>query len=153
MRKKTKIIIEIVISIMIIFIFGISIILYKNNGNTNNPIDCNQNYSWHTDPNRLKLPEMAENLTLRVDFKNGTILEFTNVSLENHYTSVFDLLNKCCDIKYQIYCWNPVAIYVTYINNVGVGWTYKLNGVIVNLAANYVAVQNNSIVLWEFVGV
>ena len=154
MKKSIVITIKYGIILGIIIFFGIYIWLYNENKIENgiNPKDCITNYSWDNDPNRLKLPEISENLTLIIDFKNGTRLEFKNITLTNYYTSAFDLLNECCEVRYKIYCWDQVAFYVTHINNVGIGWTYKVNGIMVNAACNLVGLDNNSIVIWEFVG-
>ena len=71
-----------------------------NNDDAYNPDDA---YSWENDNRRLSYLDTVSNLTLQIDYGNGTIRELTNVTLTDHYTSAFDLLAKNAEIKYTIY--------------------------------------------------
>lgn len=112
-------------------------------------------YSWATDPNRMNFPESVSNVTLIVDYgeHNGTEVKFEGINLTDHYTTVFDLLTKCCVIQYEIYWQTPVLFYITSINYLSRvapdGWTYTINGNYA-LGVNIVSPPNNSIVRWVY---
>jgi hypothetical protein len=150
MKKRNKTIIESVIICGIIATVTIGIIY--NTLNKDPAHDCTVGYTWESDPNRLNFPETRTNLTLIVNYKNGTIEEYKEIDLNNHYTTVFDLVNKCCTIEYTIYCWSPISLFITRINNIGVGWIYKVNDYMTPSACNTVSPLDDSIIYWEFVG-
>lgn len=108
-------------------------------------------YSWATDPNRLTMPETRENLTLIVDYKNGTIDEFEDIDLFDHYTTCFDLLNKCCRIDYKTYNWQPKSFFIEEINGLSGDWVYEVNDESIPAAANVVSPPNDSVVFWEYI--
>lgn len=151
MKKKTKTAIESLITLGIIAGVTIGIVINNLNTDPENP-DCRVGYSWDNDPNRLNFPETRTNLTLIVNYKNGTIDEFKEIDLNNHYTTVFDLVNTCCDIEYNIYCWAVPTIFITHINAIGVGWIYKVNDYMTPAGCNTVSPVDDSIIYWEFVG-
>lgn len=138
-----------------IIIVAISIIL---TGVLLNLPKSHTNYSWATDPQRQTLPETVTNVTLIVDYgtENGTNSTYTDVNLTDHYTSVFDLLNKCCTINYTIYWWNHPSFFITSINHLSSNdaeqayWLYDVNGVYQQAACNAIAPPNNSVVLWYY---
>lgn len=151
MLKKTKSTIEFLITLGIIA--GVIVGIGLNNLNTNpEGNDCRIGYDWGNDPNRLNFPESRTNLTLIVNYKNGTIEEYKEIDLNNHYTTVFDLVNLCCQIEYDIYCWAVPTIFITYINTIGIGWIYKINDYMTPSGCNTVSPPNDAIIYWEFVG-
>ena len=77
-------------------------------------------YSWDTDPTRLEFRESASNITLIIDYgpSNGTIEKHENITLEDHYTTPFDLINEHSLVEYKIYWQGDTAVfYVSSINS------------------------------------
>ena len=58
------------------------------------------NISLYRPPNNL---ESVENITLIVDYNNGTIKLRENFTLSEGKTTAFDALNKWCDIQYNVF--------------------------------------------------
>jgi len=114
-------------------------------------------YSWATDPNRLDFPESVSNVTLIVYYgeHNGTKAIFEGVNLTDHYTTVFDLVNKKCEIEYRIYWQNEPIFYISSINylseTVADGWSYSINGEYA-LGVNSVSPPENSTVSFFYTG-
>lgn len=65
------------------------------------------------------------NLTLSIDYKNGTVDNFTDFSLDEGLTSVFHAVYKNCDIIYKIYANGDY--YISNINGIDIGWIYYVN--------------------------
>lgn len=145
MKKQQKIIIYSSIFVGFSVFLAISIILNWNP----------TTYSWTNDPNRQNFPESVSNITLIVDYgaHNGTSDTFEGINLTDHYTTVFDLLNKCCIIEYRIYYQNVATFYVASINYLSEtasdGWRYTINGEFA-LGCNTVSPPNNSLVRWYY---
>ena len=69
--------------------------------------------------------EVVEDITLIVDFGDGTVKNWKDFTLTEGKTSVLDALDKYCDIKYEDYGW---GILVTEIDGVEGDWIYEVNG-------------------------
>ncbi len=69
--------------------------------------------------------EVVEDITLIVDFGDGTVKIWKDFTLTEGKTSVLDALDKYCDIKYEDYGW---GILVTEIDGVEGDWVYEVNG-------------------------
>lgn len=69
--------------------------------------------------------EVVEEITLIVDFGDGTVKTWKDFTLTEGKTSVLDALEKNCDIKYEDYGW---GILVTEIDGVEGDWIYEVNG-------------------------
>ncbi len=116
------------------------------------------NYSWENDPNRLEMPESVYNITVQIDFNNGSaIVNFTSVNLTNHYTTAFDAINKCATIEYRMDTVGDVKFYVESINGLREdrttstdGWTFYVNNTYSYQACNAVALSNNTIIYWRY---
>jgi hypothetical protein len=126
---------------------------YTNQDTTN----TQSTYSWEKDPRRLKLLPIVTNLTLKIDFDNGTILEWTNVTLLEHYTSAFDLTAAKTQIKYKIFQFGASAyFYITTINgkaeivDQALYWQYFVNESYTSIGANGYQLQDNDVVEWRY---
>ena len=69
--------------------------------------------------------EVVEDITLIVDFGDGTVKNWKDFTLTEGKTSVLDALDKYCDIKYEDYGW---GILVTEIDGIEGDWIYEVNG-------------------------
>jgi len=69
--------------------------------------------------------EVVEDITLIVDFGDGTVKNWEGFTLKEGKTTVLDALEKYCDIKYEDYGW---GILVTEIDGVEGDWIYEVNG-------------------------
>ncbi|MBD3352042.1 MAG: hypothetical protein GF364_11200 [Candidatus Lokiarchaeota archaeon] len=145
MKKSTKKILSCLVVLAAVSLATGVILLYNNNSNGNND---HSDYSWASDPNRLNMPEERSNLTLIIDFNNGTVLEFKDVDLDDHYTTEFDLVNSCCIIEYDIYWWTPVSFFISSINGLKGDWTFEVEGEYIPTGANTISPENNSISEW-----
>ncbi|MHA1453751.1 MAG: DUF4430 domain-containing protein [Promethearchaeota archaeon] len=116
----------------------------------------NSDYSWDTDPQRLTFPESISNITLEIYYgeANGTTELYENISLTDHYTTIFDIMNLHCDIEYEISWWAHPTFFITGINGVIENdaeqhwWQYEVNGSYVPSGANAYSPANNSLVRW-----
>ncbi len=119
--------------------------------------DRNSNYSWETDSNHLSKTEKVSNITIIVDFGNGTIQEW-NLNLMDHYTTPFDALNNKCDVGYDIQKLggNSALFYVTGVNGVhedisnNMFWLYYVNDNYATTASNAYQLEDNDVVRWVY---
>jgi hypothetical protein len=149
MEKKIKLFFTLC---MVIIISGVTTTFLILN------LDSIRPYSWDTDPKRLEFPETVSNLTLIIYYgsSNGTTEEFQNITLTDHYTTVFDLINEYSIVEFRIYWQNDNAVfYVSSINylkeTATEGWRYTINDQYA-LGANTISPANNSVVRWFFTG-
>ncbi len=120
-------------------------------------INDNSDYSWDTDENRLTFPEAISNITLHVDF-GGVIANKTigNITLTDHYTTVFDILESECDVDYDIYWGANPTFFITSIDGVvesdanNFYWHYSINGSYIGFGANAYSPGNNSVIRWYY---
>lgn len=89
--------------------------------------------------------ESINNITLIVDYKNGTIKVHENFTLDNGKTTAFDALDKWCDIEYVDFGW---GIYVTEIDGVSGGWVYMVNNNFPNVGAPECPLNDGDEVKW-----
>lgn len=114
------------------------------------------NYSWATDDHRLSYPESITNITLEVYYgeSNGTTEIYENITLADHYTTVFDVLNSCCFVEFEIFWWIHPTFFITAINGIQENdaeqhwWQYSVNGIYISAGANAYSPVNNSLVRW-----
>ncbi|MFX0102666.1 MAG: DUF4430 domain-containing protein [Candidatus Hodarchaeota archaeon] len=86
------------------------------------------------------------NITLSVDYNNGTVDFLSNLSLPENKTTVFDLIDANFEIDYDVYA---MGYFITEINGMrGSGWTYYVDSVYASKASNFYTIVNNSIVEW-----
>ena len=102
--------------IMFIMMIGISsfsgLIFFNNNMNAF--ISGNQG-------NTLK--EKVVDITLTVDFDNGTILTWENFTLNNYKITVYDALNKWCDVELES---TSLGYIVKGIDGIHLSWVYDM---------------------------
>ncbi|MFX0135542.1 MAG: DUF4430 domain-containing protein [Candidatus Hodarchaeota archaeon] len=89
--------------------------------------------------------ETVNNITLIVDYKNGTIKVHENFTLDNWKTTAFDALDKWCDINYVDYGW---GIFVSEIDGIKGGWIYLVNNYTPNVGAPDYPLNDGDEVKW-----
>ena len=97
----------------------------------------------------------AYNLTLYIDYGNGTVEKYFNLNLTNvPNVTVLDLLIKVAAVNYS---WYGDAVFVDAINGVfnnennsNRWWQYWVNGKLPMVAANQYYLKNNSLVEWRY---
>ena len=154
MKKKTSRILKYstIFTIILAIIVPIIIIIQSNNDTGNNDNNTSGVYSWDADTDRLDFAETIENITIKVDYNNGTIEEYNDLNGNGHYTTVFDFLNKTFSVNFDIYHWNPTSFFINEINGKNGDWTFYVDEQYSPVASNRVAPLNNSIIEWKFVG-
>lgn len=85
------------------------------------------------------------NVTVTVNYQNGTIETKSNISSYVVYTTVFDIMNANFQITYKSY---SNGYFITSINGANNGWTYEVNGYSPATACNLYQVENNSVIGW-----
>ena len=87
----------------------------------------------------------VEDISLIVDYNNGTIKEHYNFTLDEGKTTAFDALDKWCDIEYQDYSW---GIIVRVIDGVSGSWLYMVNNNQPGVSAAIYPLTNGDVVKW-----
>ena len=91
----------------------------------------------------------VHNITLIVDY-NGELetKKVKDFNLTSGKTTAFDAVDKWCDVEY----WEGKK-YITYIDGVGIGWTYYVNEPpLPNKPAIEFYLNNGDKVYWTYVG-
>jgi hypothetical protein len=122
------------------------------------PSANHSDYSWDTDAYRLTFPMSISNVTLEIYYgeTNGTTEIYENISSNNHYTTIYDIMNTCCEIEVEIFWWTHPTFFITSINGIQENdanqhwWQYEVNGSSVAAGANAFSPGNNSLVRWYF---
>lgn len=145
-----------VISSFLLF-FNPTLIQKTEFDNTDANNDSNNVYSWLNDPRRLNQTEIVYNITLIVDFNNGTIETTVNITQENSFTSVFDLIAFHNQIIYEMFTFGSShSFLITSISNLGNNeqeanyWQYWVNEEYAMVASNEYQLENNDIVTWIY---
>jgi hypothetical protein len=114
-------------------------------------------YSWDTDPYRLEMLTSVKNVTLILDYNNGTQIKWEGVDLSNHYTTCYDLVVKFTTVEKNIqYYGSRPLFYITSINGVVEDvpnshfWLYWVNGVYVQAGCNGFQLHDNDVVIWKY---
>ena len=94
-----------------------------------------------------ELLERVEDITLIVDFGDGTIKNWEEFTLSGGRTTVLDALDKYCDIKYDDYGW---GIIVTEIDGVEGDWLYEVNDEYPSHGADRHYLRDGDTIRWEF---
>jgi len=102
------------------------------------------NFNLITNPTK-STRESVNNITLLVNYKNGTIKTHENFTLDNWETTVFNALDKWCDIQFVDYGW---GIYVTEIDGIKGGWIYLVNNNAPNVGAPDYPLNDGDEVKW-----
>ena len=99
--------------------------------------------------NLYKKPETlgsVEDISLFVDYNNGTIKTRTNFTLDNGKTTALDALEKWCIIRYEDFGW---GIIVREIDGVSGNWIYMINGFSPSVGASVYTLKSADLVTWE----
>jgi len=125
MRKKVKITLIIIVGVSLLaslFIFNLS--LYKK-------------------PETL---ESVNNISLTVDFNNGTVKARLNFTLDSGKTTALDAVDMWCEIDYDDFGW---GIIVREIDNVRGNWIYKINGFSPSVGASVYTLKDGDLIEWQ----
>ncbi len=101
--------------------------------------------------NLYKKPETlgsVEDISLFVDYNNGTIKTRTNFTLDNGKTTALDALEKWCIIRCEDFGW---GIIVREIDGVIGNWIYMINGFSPSVGASVYTLKSADHVTWECV--
>jgi len=90
----------------------------------------------------------VEDISLFVDYNNGTIKTRTNFTLDNGKTTAFDALEKWCIIRYDDLGW---GIIVREIDGVSGNWIYMINSFSPSVGASVYPLKSSDLVTWELV--
>ncbi|MFW9952752.1 MAG: hypothetical protein ACFFKA_21740 [Candidatus Thorarchaeota archaeon] len=104
------------------------------------------NFSIYKTPQTLAT---VENISLIVDYNNGTLKERYNFTLEGGKTTAFDALDKWCDIEYDV---SSLGIKVNVIDSVGGSWIYMINGFSPGVGAAVCPLKDGDLVKWQRLG-
>ena len=102
------------------------------------------NFSLYPNPNTSS-KEIVNNINLIVDYNNGTIKIHENFTLDNWKTTVFDALDKWCDVIIIDYVW---GIFVSEIDGVSGNWIYMVNNSTPYVAAHNYQLNDGDEVKW-----
>ncbi len=103
------------------------------------------NFNLYKKPETL---ESVKNISLFVDYNNGTIKTRTNFTLDNGKTTAFDALEKWCIIIYDDFGW---GIIVRAIDGVSGSWIYMINSFSPSVGASVYPLKSGDLVTWEHV--
>ena len=103
------------------------------------------NFNLYKKPETL---ESVKDISLFVDYNNGTIKTRTNFTLDNGKTTAFDALDKWCIIIYDDLGW---GIIVRAIDGVSGSWIYMINSFSPSVGASVYPLKSGDLVTWEHV--
>ncbi len=103
------------------------------------------NFNLYKKPETL---ESVKNISLFVDYNNGTIKTRTNFTLDNGKTTAFDALEKWCIIIYEDFGW---GIIVRAIDGVSGSWIYMINSFSPSVGASVYPLKSGDLVTWEHI--
>jgi len=92
--------------------------------------------------------EIATDLTLIVDYGNGTIKTQENFDLTNYNTTAFDALVKWCEVKYKDF--GEMGVLVDNIDGIQGNWRYSINGDFPGVSSDKYNLKNGDIIKWVF---
>ena len=127
MRKKVKLIIIAIVAVSA-FVF---LIIFNSN--------------LYKKPESL---EGVEDISLFVDYNNGTIKTRTNFTLDNGKTTALDALEKWCIIRYDDFGW---GIIVREIDGVSGSWIYMINSFSPPVGSSAYPLESGDIVTWKHI--
>ncbi|MBY8990522.1 MAG: DUF4430 domain-containing protein [Candidatus Lokiarchaeota archaeon] len=90
----------------------------------------------------------VHNLTLIVDYGNGTVKTIENFELTDYNTTAFDALINGCQIEYKDY--GEMGILVEEIDGVKGNWRYSVNSDFPGVSSDKYNLKNGDIVKWVF---
>jgi len=92
--------------------------------------------------------EGVEDISLVVDYNNGTIKTRTNFTLDNGKTTALDALEKWCIIRYDDFGW---GIIVREIDGVSGSWIYMINSFSPNVGSSAYPLESGDNVTWKHI--
>ncbi|MHA1683060.1 MAG: DUF4430 domain-containing protein [Promethearchaeota archaeon] len=119
----------------VLLLFNYSSVLFADWGGGNNGDD---------DPCHGVL--RVENITVHVNYRNGSSEDKVNLALENGTFTVFAIMEKEFVISYDVY---SNGYFITSINGATNGWTYKVDTIPVGIASNKQCLSNNTVIEWN----
>ena len=123
-------------------------ILFAMFGTSSFMLLFNYNYSlYYIKPN---LEEEVYDIKVSVDYGNGTIAIWEDLTLTDYKTSAFNALDSCCDVDYTDYGW---GIFINSVDGIGGGfssWTYTVNGEFVKKGASVYALHSGDNITWTY---
>ncbi|MFX1389860.1 MAG: DUF4430 domain-containing protein [Promethearchaeota archaeon] len=102
----------------------------------------------------IEIPEVNEaliqvqDITLIIDYGNGTIRTWENFELDNYNTTAFHALIKWTAIEYTDY--GDMGILVESVDGRKGNWRYSINGEFPGVSADKYNLKNGDIVKWIF---
>ena len=103
------------------------------------------NISLYKKPESL---ESVNDMSLTVDYNNGTIKTRHNFTLDSGKTTALDALDKWCEINYDDFGW---GIIVREIDNIRGNWIYKINGFSPSVGASVYILKDGDLIEWQLV--
>ena len=101
------------------------------------------NLSMYEKPETL---ESVNDISLSIDYNNGTVRIELNFTLDSGKTTAFDALDKWCEIDYDDFGW---GIIVREIDNVRGFWIYKINGFGPSVGASVYTLKDGDLIEWQ----
>jgi hypothetical protein len=90
----------------------------------------------------------VQEITLIVDYGNGTIRTWENFELSDYNTTAFDALKRWCIVEYTDY--GDMGILVESIDYIRGNWRITVNDVFSGVSANKYNLKNGDVVKWIF---
>ena len=103
------------------------------------------NLSLYKKPESL---ESVNDISLSVEFNNGTVKTRLNFTLDGGKTTALDALDKWCEIDYDDFGWGVI---VREIDNVRGSWIYKINGFSPSIGASVFNLKDGDLIEWQLV--
>ena len=88
------------------------------------------------------------NITIIIDYGNGTLKTQENFNLVNYNTTVFDALIKWCDVEYHDY--GDMGILVESIDGISGNWLYSINDDFPGVSSDKYNLNNGDTIKWIF---
>ena len=101
------------------------------------------NVSLYKKPESL---ESVNDISLSVDYNNGTVKTRYNFTLDDGKTTALDALDKWCEIDYDDFGW---GIIVREIDNIRGNWIYKINGLSPSVGASVYTLKDGDLIEWQ----
>jgi len=90
----------------------------------------------------------VQEITLVVDYGNGTVRTWEEFKLNDYNTTAFDALKKWCEIEYTDY--GEMGILVESVDDIRGNWRYAINDEFPGVSANKYNLKNGDLVKWIF---
>lgn len=90
----------------------------------------------------------VQDITLIVDYGNGTVKTWEDFELSDYNTTAFDALKNWCDIEYTDY--GNMGILVEGVDGISGNWLYSINDEFPGVSANKYNLKNGDTVKWIF---